>query len=116
MTTTSPGFKDRDENLLDISAEAHAIDRSVDDAGRGKPIAAQRRQEGEGPPFAERGLGDQTLASGASPVRARHVRLCPGFGDEDEPGRINGRLMRLPLPAPPCDVRPILFGCAKAFF
>jgi hypothetical protein len=27
--------EDREENLLDISAEVHAIDRSVDDAGRG---------------------------------------------------------------------------------
>jgi hypothetical protein len=39
--------EDWDENLLDISAEAHAIDRSVDDAGRGEPVATQRRQERE---------------------------------------------------------------------
>ena len=77
-------FEGRDENLIDIGAEDHAVDRAVDDAGRGEPVAAQRRQEGEGPPFAERRLGDQTLTFGAPPVRARHVRLRPGLVDEDE--------------------------------
>ena len=109
-------FEGRDENLIDIGAEDHAVDRAVDDAGRAEPVAAQRRQQGEGPPFAERRLGDQTLAFGAPPVRARHIRLRPGLVDEDEPGRIDGRLTRLPLPTPAGDVRPILFGCAKAFF
>ena len=42
--------EDGRENLLDIGAEAHAINRSVDDAGRGEPVATQRRQEGEGSP------------------------------------------------------------------
>src|SRR3984957_15812648 len=46
--------EDREENLLDISAEACTIDRSVDDAGRGEPVAPQRRQESERLPFAER--------------------------------------------------------------
>jgi hypothetical protein len=35
----------REEKLLDISEEACAIDRSVDDARRGEPVATQRRQE-----------------------------------------------------------------------
>jgi len=39
------GFEGRDENLIDIGAEDHAIDRAVDDAGRVEPVAAQRRQE-----------------------------------------------------------------------
>ena len=70
--------EDRHENLLDISAEAHAIDRSVDDAGRGEPVATQRRQKGEGPPFAEGRFGDEALTSGASAVGARHVGFGPG--------------------------------------
>ena len=104
-------FEGRNENLIDVGAEDDAIDRPVDDAGRGEPVAAQRRQEG-----AERRFGDQTLAFGAPPVRARHVRLRPSLVDEDQPGRIDGRLTRLPLPTPAGDVRPILFGCVKAFF
>ena len=108
--------EDRDENLLDISAEACAIDRSVDDAGRGEPVATQRRQESEGPPFAEGRFGDEAFASGASAMGARHVGFRPGLVDEDKPPRIDRRLTRLPPLTPPGDVRPVLFGGAKAFF
>ena len=34
--------EDREENLLDVSAEACAIDRSVDDAGCGEPVGSVR--------------------------------------------------------------------------
>ena len=116
MTTMSPGTENGRENLLDISAEARAIDRSVDDAGRGEPVATQRRQEREGPPSPEGRLGDEALASGASAMGARHVGFRPGLVDEEEPPRIDRRLTRLPPLTPPGDVRPVLFGGAKAFF
>ena len=116
MTTMSPGARIGSENLLDIGAEACAIDRSVDDAGRGEPVATQRRQEGEGPPSAERRFGDEAFASGASAMGARHVGFGPGLVDEDKPPRIDRRLTRLPPLTPPGDVRPVLFGGAKAFF
>jgi hypothetical protein len=74
--------ENREENLLDISAEACAVNRSVDDAGRGEPVATQRRQESERPPFAERRFGDEAFASGASAMGARHV----GFRPEPAPG------------------------------
>jgi hypothetical protein len=90
------GREDRDENLLDISAEAHAIDRSVHDAGRGEAVATQSRQEGEGPPFAEGRFGDEALTSGGSAVGARHVGFGPGLVDEDQSPRIDRRLTRLP--------------------
>ena len=105
-----------EENLLDISAEACAIDRSVDDAGRGELVATQRRQEGQGPPSAERRFGDEAFASGASAVGARHVRFGPGLVEEDKPPRVDRRLARLPPLTPPGDVRPVLFGGPKAFF
>ena len=75
--------ENRKENLLDISAEACAIDRSVDDAGRGQPVATQPRQEGQGPPSAEWRFGDKALTSGASAMGARHV----GFGPEPAPAK-----------------------------
>jgi hypothetical protein len=56
------------------------------------------------------------LASGAAAMSARHVGLGPGLVDEDEPPRIDPRLTRSPPLTPPGDVRPVLFGCAKAFF
>ena len=109
------GREDRDENLLDISAEAHAIDRSVDDAGRGEAVATQRRQECEGSPSPEGRFGDEAFASGASAMGARHVGLGPGLVDEDKPPRIDPRLTRLPPFTPPGDVRSVLFGGAKTF-
>jgi hypothetical protein len=71
--------EDREENLLDISAEACAIDRSVDDAGRGQLVATQRRQKREGPPSAEGRFGDEARA-GASAMDARHVGFRPEPG------------------------------------
>jgi hypothetical protein len=49
-------------------------------------------------------------------MAARHVGFGPGLVDEDKPSRIDRRLPRLPLLTPPGDVRPVLFGGAKAFF
>lgn len=69
--------QDRDENLLDIGAKAFAVDWTVDDAGRGQSVATQRRQECERPPFSERRVGDEALASGASAIRADHIGLGP---------------------------------------
>jgi hypothetical protein len=103
MITVSPS-QFRDEDLLDISAKALAIDRSVDDAGRGEAVATQSRQEGEGPPFAEGRFGDEALTSGASAVGARHVGFGPGLVDEDQALGINRRLTRLPPLTPPGDV------------
>ena len=116
MTTISPGARTGTKNLLDISAEAHAIDRSVDDAGRGEAVATQRRQEREGSPSPEGRFGDEAFASGASAMGARHVGLGPGLVDEDKPPRIDPRLTRLPPFTPPGDVRSVLFGGAKTFF
>ena len=108
--------KDRDESLFDIGAEALAVDWAVDDAGRSHPIAAQSREEREGPPSAEGRFGDEALTSGASAMGARHVGFRPGLVDEDKPPRIDRRLTRLPPLTPLGDVRPVLFGGAKAFF
>ena len=51
--------EDGRENLLDISAEACAIDRSVDDIKAVRP-PQQRRRNG-GPPFTEGRFGDEAL-------------------------------------------------------
>ena len=108
--------EDGRENLLDISAETCAIDRSVDDAGRGEPVATQPRQKCEGPPSPEGRFGDEAFASGASAMGARHVGFRPGLVDEDKSPGVDLRLTRLPLLTPPGDIRPVLFGGAKAFF
>src|SRR5437763_17031702 len=73
------------QELLDISAKAEAVDRSVDDAGRVDPIAAQCGQEGQRTPAAIRHLGDQPRTAGAASVMAGHVGLGPGLVDEHQP-------------------------------
>jgi hypothetical protein len=42
--------------------------------------------------------------------------LGPGLVNKDQPPRIDPRLTRLPPFTPTGDVRPVLFGGAKAFF
>jgi hypothetical protein len=42
----SPALKDRQELLLDVGAEAFAIDRAVEHARGREPIAAQCAKEG----------------------------------------------------------------------
>jgi hypothetical protein len=104
------------EDLLDIRQEASAIDRTVKDARRIDPVGAQRCEEGERPPFAERHLGKEAAAPRASSMQARHVGLGPGLVDEDEPRRIELSLVLLPALTPPFDVGPILLGGVQAFF
>ncbi len=60
------GFEYRDEQLLDIGFEALTVDRSVEDAGRGEPVAAQRAEEGERAPVAVRGESLEAFSLGPS--------------------------------------------------
>src|SRR3546814_14897181 len=52
-----------DQLLANIGQEAFAVDRTVEDARRGEPIAAQGAQEGHGAPVAVRGEAANPLAS-----------------------------------------------------
>src|SRR6202042_1537567 len=88
--------ENREKNLLDISAEACAIDRSVDDAGRGEPVATQRRKEGQGRHRPKGALATRR-SSGASAMGARHVGFRPGLVVEDKPPRIDRRLPQTAL-------------------
>ena len=68
MTTDVAWIESGDENLLDIGAEAHAIDRPVDDTGRGQPVATQRRQKRESLAHRPKGV----LATRRSPLGSGH--------------------------------------------
>jgi hypothetical protein len=46
------GLERWNELLLDIGAEAFAVDRAVEDAWGGEAVAAQRAEEGQGAPAA----------------------------------------------------------------
>ena len=69
MTTTSPGFR------VGTRQEALAVDRPVEQAGRGDEIGAQGREEGERPPATMRYTRDQTPAARSpspSTMTSRH--------------------------------------------
>jgi hypothetical protein len=116
MTTMAPGFQNRDELLLDIGAEALAVDRSVEDARGGEPVAAERAEEGQRAPVAVRGHAAQALAPGSPATQRRHVGLDPGLVDEDQPTRIESALPASPTPPPARDVGAGLLKRDQRFF
>lgn len=89
-------LEDRHELLLDIGAEALAIDRPVEDAGRGELVATQCAQECQRAPVTMRGKGAQALALRTPAAQRRHVGLDPGLVDEHQPSGIETSLPCLP--------------------
>jgi hypothetical protein len=106
----------RQQEFPDIGEELDAVDRSVKDARRIDPVAAQGRKERLGSPVTVRRLADQALAAKAPASQRRHVGLGPSLIDEDEPRRIDFRLILLPSRAPPGDVRPVPLAGDRGFF
>ena len=64
----------------------------------------------------KRRVADQPLADPTPAVARRHVRGRPGFIDENEFPRVEGRLVLPPCGARGGDVRTFLLGRAKRFF
>jgi hypothetical protein len=110
------GFEGGDEDLLDIGANLFAVDRAVEDAGRGEAVMAQRGDKGRGLPGAERSMRDQALAFLTAAVTRRHVGRGPGLVNEHQPARIKALLVFTPGGARVGDVRPLLFGGAQSLF
>ena len=102
--------------LLDVGEEADAVDRPVEDKGRGELVAAQRREEGHGLPVAMGGVAVQTPAPRPPAPDRRHVGLDPGLVDEHQALGVDPALPRLPAPPAPGDRRPGLFKSEQGFF
>jgi hypothetical protein len=104
-----------DENLLDMAAEAHALDRSADDAGRSEAAAMLRSNEREGAPSPEGALWRRGVCLWRIGRRCASCWAYLSVVHKDKPPRINPRLTRLPSFAPTGDVCPVLFGGAEIF-
>ena len=74
--------------LIDISAEAFAVDRAIKDAWRGDPAAAQGCEESHCPPVTVWGKAAQSLALRSPAAKRSHVGLDPGLIDKHQPGRV----------------------------
>ena len=96
--TTSPGFRVRHEELIDIGAETLAVDGSVKQAGRVDAVVAQGGEERHsGLPLALRNLVDEALSLRRPAAKPCHVGLRPGLIDEDQtPGIVNVPLVGAP--------------------
>ena len=104
------------EKVLNIGAEAFAIDRSVEDAGCRELVMAERAEEREGAPVTVRREAAQAGAFGPPAPQRGHVGLDPGLIDEDEPARVEPGLPGSPAPAPTRDVGASLFEGEQCSF
>jgi hypothetical protein len=80
--------KQRNENLLDIGAEAFAVDRAVEQARCGEAIASQGAEESQRPPVAVWREAPHPLAFWAPSAQWGHIGLNPGLVDKDQASRI----------------------------
>jgi hypothetical protein len=110
------GLEGWHEDLFDVSAEALAIDRPVDDARRIDAIASQSGKEGQGSPAALRRSGNQLTAARRPAAQRRHVGFGPSLVDEDQPRRVKPVLIRLPPRSAPRHIRTKLLRCEQGFF
>jgi len=98
------GLEGRDQLLVHIGAEALAVDRAIEDAGRGELIAAERAEEGQGAPAAMRSKAVHPFALWPPAPQRRHVGSDPSFVDEDQTTGIKTALPGFPAPAVPGDI------------
>ena len=110
------GLQGGHELLLDIGAEALAVDRPIEDARCNKPVAAQRAEEGQSAPVTVRSKCAQPFALWSPATQRRHVGLDPGLIDEDEPGGIEAILPGAPSRPPARDVCARLLKGEQCFF
>lgn len=105
-----------DELGFDVGLESLAVDRPVEHPWRLDAIVPQGGNEGHGLPMAVGRMGDKPFAARAPATQRRHVRLDPGLIDEDQPCRVNARLVTDPLFAPALELWPQLLGGQNRFF
>lgn len=110
------GLERPDELLFHIGQEARTVDRAVEDARRGHPVASKRGNEGHGAPMAMRCEAAQTLALHRPAAQGSHVGLDPCLVDEHQTPGIKPTLPNPPAPPPAGHRRPALFKSEQRFF
>ena len=81
-------LKLRDENLLNIGAEAFAVDWAVEQARGGETVTAQGAKECQRPPMTMWREAPHPLAFWPPSAQWSHVGLDPGLVDKDQASRV----------------------------
>jgi hypothetical protein len=106
----------RGEELLDIGAEAFAVNGAVEQAGRIDAVIAQGGKKRRGLPVAMRNLVDEALSFRRPAVQAGHVGFRPGLVDEHQSPGIDAALIGPPTRAMTAYVRAVLLARDKRLF
>ena len=110
------GLQGRHQDLVDVGAEALAIDRAVEDPRCGQPRDPQRGEKRAGLPAPAGGVVVDARAARCPAVPPKQIGGDAGFVQKHEVGDIPGRRRRVPRDPRGRDVRPIVFGRADLFF
>jgi len=110
------GAQRRDQDLLDIGAERHRIDRSVEHRRRAQLGGTQRRDDRVGLPVTARRVIGRTRPARTARIPTKQIRGDARFVDEDKPGGVVEGLPLAPLPTRGGDISAPLFGGVYRFF
>lgn len=110
------GLEHGDEDFFDVEPKALAVDGAIDKPRRLNVVSSERRDERHRVPMSERRLLLQSVAARGPPPQRRHIRLSPGFINENEPVRVDPLLIGDPLRAPACHIRPVLLDGYQRLF
>lgn len=104
------------EDLLEIGEKAGAINRALEDRGRGEPGHPQGRQKRTRLPTRTRRVIIDTRTGEPAAIAPQQIRGDAGFVEKREPLDIPPRRLLLPDRAREMDVRSIVFGGPYRFF
>ena len=110
------GLQGRHQDLVDVGAEALAIDRAVEDPRCGQPRDPHRGEQRAGLPAPAGGVVVDARAAQCPAVPPKQIGGAAGFVQTHEVGDIPGRRRRVPRDPRGRDVRPIVFGRADRCF
>ena len=106
----------RQKDLFEVEAEDLRIGGPIQGQAGGRTVQPQGPDQGGALPVAVRGVGMQALAFERPSAQAGHVGFGPGFVEEDQAGRVEGRLLAEPPAAGLPDVGTVLFAGPECLF
>ena len=110
------GVQGRHQDLVDVGAEALAIDRAVEDPRCGQPRDPPRGEKRAGLPAPAGGVVVDARAARCAAIPPKQIVGAAGFVQKHEGGDVPGRRRRVPRDPRGRDVRPIVFGWPDRFF